>query len=310
MYRNCLYIGIILICMGICHMVYGQPCHVEITDLTQSSESSVLSSVVYKYDVSYDAQCQLNVLVNDKDFRKCNEPVVKADQNGATSHVDLTCVYLRNGYFYTPPVIFEMTDSEQHRFILAPDNREMAIHLAEYDSESEKPYVFAHWSQRTALPLTIILTLLLASILVASYFYYFKVQMRRLAEQSEQKMLPLDAFKLEMNELMESSPESVEAYQVYHDRLSQALRRFVTEKFEIDAFSLTTHQLVEKLLKLGIDSFYCSELRRLLEASDRVKFARDVPNQGANLKLLRDAGILVTSLDAWNNQEIDSQSQS
>ena len=309
MYRLSLYIGMIIICLGCCRMTYGQSCHAEISDLTQVSEASVLSPVIYKYTLKYDKACKLNVTLNDKGFRRCDEPVVQTDQNAGSSHVELTCVYLKNGYFYTPPVMFEMTDGDQRRYMIAPDNREIGIRLSEYRPESGNIYTFSRWSQRSVLPLTIILTLLLFCILIAAYFYYYKVQMRRLALQAEQELLPLDAFKLEMNGLLDNNPDTVEAYQLYHDRLSHALRRYVTQRFAIDAFSLTTCQLVEKLLKLGVKSFYCNELRRLLEASDRVKFARDVPNQGANLTLLRDAGLLVTSLDAWNCQDTQNQPQ-
>jgi hypothetical protein len=73
----------------------------------------------------------------------------------------------------------------------------------------------------------------------------------------------------------------------YHVRLTEVLRRYLGERCGFAALDLTTAELLEKLESALPGER--DELRRILEASDLVKFARVTPGPGVPESLLESA---------------------
>lgn len=295
-----------VLCLMIGTHAYAKDCHVEIKDLSELTSVSLLSPINFNYQIIYDSDCSLQVLKFEQSFRKCHEPNLQLeDIDGVQSaNIKIECIYTHYGYFYTPPVQFSVTDSDDNEVLVAPDNREIEVFAANNDSEDSLGYAWIHWLQRSSWPFTVCLVVLLVCICGLGYHFYRKKQLKEEVILQAKKSSPLNLFLEETKKLEDWMPKTIEEYQKYHDKLSQCLRIYISSRFEVDALKLTTNQLVEKISKYDVDSGYGNELRRLLGASDRVKYARDVPSQDNNLKLLRDARELVTGLEAQKTDEL------
>ena len=287
---------------------YAKDCHVNIQDLSELNSVSLLSPINFNYQITYDSDCSFEVINIDQSYRKCHEPNIQTnDKDGIKSaRIGIECIYTYYGYFYTPPIQFRVKDSDLNQVLMAPDNREIEVLAKKDESENSSKYAWIHWSQRTSWPFTFCLVFLVICCGGIGYYFYRKKRLKNQNEVILQANIsgPLNVFLEETQKLENWIPKTIEEYQQYHDKLSQCLRIYISSRFGVDALKLTTHQLIEKISNDGVDSEYGNELRRLLGASDRVKFARDVPSQNDNLKLLRDARELVSVLEKQKSLQL------
>src|SRR5262249_23225788 len=77
----------------------------------------------------------------------------------------------------------------------------------------------------------------------------------------------------------------------FHIRLTEILRRYVGERCGVEALDLTSEEVLARLA--GPLPEEVPQLRRILEVSDLVKFARFTPERGASKIALDDAVALV-----------------
>ena len=301
--RRILYLTTVL-CLVMGSRAYAKDCHVEIQDLSEHASVSLLSPINFSYQITYDSDCSFDALKLDQSYRKCHDPSIQTnDRDGVKSaRIGIECIYTRYGYFYTPPIQFRVTDSDATKVLIAPDYREIEVLAKKNASENSSGYAWIHWSQRSSWPFTVCLVILVICGGWGGYHFYHKKRLKNDLALKAKAFNPLNVFLEDTQKLESWIPKTIEEYQQYHDKLSQCLRIYISSRFGVDALNLTTNQLVEKISYDGVGSGYGNELRRLLGASDRVKFARDVPSQDDNLKMLHDARELVTALDA---REID-----
>ncbi len=94
----------------------------------------------------------------------------------------------------------------------------------------------------------------------------------------EQRVRPAHEIALEeLSRLRRTDFSDLEALRAYYFDISEVLRRYVEARFGLNATDLTTEEIVPRLGELDVSPEECSSLRAFLVDTDRVKFARHLP---------------------------------
>jgi len=76
---------------------------------------------------------------------------------------------------------------------------------------------------------------------------------------------------------------------VYQTRLTDIIRYYIEERYEVPAMESTSFEIVEYLKDKDISTGLKTKLREMLEIADLVKFAKAKPAQNIHEKLMEDA---------------------
>ena len=272
------------------------------------SSTHLLTPVLYQFDVTFHERCHIAVLPHSSEQISCNKPSVELvpnDQPGKLSNrIQVKCEYLSPGFFFRPPFSVQILDGTEHAvgsMIPAMHEIEVKPFLDESGRtrQLEDNLVLMSWNQVQVwvlILLTVISVLLLSGIAIAIWRYRRHKQLAEM-QQTIEELKPIERFSLEIEQLVNIIPVSIEEYKAYHDSLSNALRQYIRERTQIDAPSCTTFQLCKRLKKRDFSQEICEIVMRILGESDRVKFAYEAPGQGANMMLLRDAANLANLIE-------------
>ncbi len=281
-------------------------CHFKLTaSEPEVSESNILMPVVYRYKATYDESCRLNVVRIIYRSMECAKPQIELGpselMSQLTANVSVTCQFRNSGYFYLPPVEFEVMDNrdEQGRMIFYPSMNVVKIGgYKEIPDEIDlnKLLELQLWkkNQRGMWLIFFFLGVVVLFVVLAAHS---RMSRSKTLQTAEPELKPIERFLAEVSRLVDESPATMEEYKSYHDRLSGAFRVFVSERYGFPGLNCTTSQFCDHLKALNISEELCEEAHRLLGESDCIKFAQEIPSQAANLLLLRDTGYLASRLE-------------
>jgi hypothetical protein len=107
---------------------------------------------------------------------------------------------------------------------------------------------------------------------------------------------PAHEVALEALATLEASP-TLERGQIkeYHIEVSDIVRRYVEERFHVEALEMTTREVLAGLAQADVDPRFREGLRRFLDQCDLVKFAKVRPDAAASLRVLTLGRELVVS---------------
>ena len=293
--------------------LYANPkqCRVEIANVNANvKEADALTPVEYVYDVTFDERCQLRAVPVLNEVMDCKRPQVdfKPGNNSGilNAHTVVECVYRRPGFYYLPPVKFELT---------APDNTVETYHpnlhrltvpyrkdFHDTDLDIENTLVLLQWSQHLRQIWRILIAVVIG-ILGITGLYFKRQKTQNRAEKSSKERSPIDEFMTEIQALQAMSPVSMDDYKQFHDKLSQSVKTFISRRLGTDVLSCTSMQVCETLKKLGVSSELCQNAKRLLKSSACVRFAQYIPKYSDNLAIMNETVELVESLDAFAREK-------
>ena len=303
-------------------------CHIDIQQLPPDPDTThILKSVNFKYHVTYDESCHLHVIPKANSPMECDEPLINIKPaqllTQFTAEISVQCHFKRPGYFFSPPVEFEISQENiQTRQIHTPNLH--LIHIQPYISTDagtkpiEAELQLSTWKQTGGYAWLIFALLILGTLAITFGYAKYSRKKQPTIEQLPPPLSPYQIFLSEIDALLPITPETVQEYKSYHDRLSNSLRQYLTAKTNFDAMSCTTKQIDENLTSFNLPNNLKTEIIRLLKQSDIIKFTRDVPSLAANLTLLRDTCLLAENLEHWflekeklqTEQENPTQTQS
>jgi hypothetical protein len=121
---------------------------------------------------------------------------------------------------------------------------------------------------------------------VTAFILYRRWKKKRNARPAPEPELPklpahvvaMDALELIRKEKVYTKGQIKE----YHTSITDALRTYLEEGFDIQAHELTSRQIMEKLKYSGIEEADLRKLRTILFRADMVKFAKDRPDETDN----------------------------
>ena len=93
----------------------------------------------------------------------------------------------------------------------------------------------------------------------------------------------------------------------FHIEVSQILRAYVEERFDLDALEMTTREVIDGLREKGLDAAVLDDGRRFLVACDLVKFAKRRPSDAESLELIPVArGIVDATVPVRVDDPVDA----
>ena len=158
-----------------------------------------------------------------------------------------------------------------------------------------------------------ILPWLLAAVLLAFLIWYLVRVLRKLRSKEKEDAEPVNpdpahviAFR-ELERLKEEHLWEKGELKTYHSRLSDILRQYIDNRFNINAPELTTQEIMVSLARSGIreDENY-RNLRTMLTGADLIKFAKYIPEPAENEQYFLKAWSYV---EATREREAESQGE-
>ena len=131
--------------------------------------------------------------------------------------------------------------------------------------------------------LLLMAAVILLAILLAGFIFYYLKRRREgkgLLPTRQAPPRPAHEVALEaLQRLVESDLLAEGKIKLYYSELSEIIRAYIENRFEIPALEMTTYQLLDNLTRRRFDSELIEMMREFLELCDLVKFAKYGPSQ-------------------------------
>ena len=232
---------------------------------------------------------------------------VKSIENGFVERsVIYTLTSFNDTLYYLPPFVVSVDGKKIKSKNLALKVITIEVDTAHlekfYGSKGvqDNPFLWSEWS--TSFWLSVLLLLLMA----VGYYLYLRLRDNKPIIKSisfVKRILPHQRAIKEIEELRnEGRPqdENQEELKRYYTKLTDALRKYIEERYGFSAMEMTSSEIINELLKKA-DAKSLDELRHLFQTADLVKFAKYSTLINEN-----DAN-LVSAIEFINETKVENQ---
>jgi hypothetical protein len=138
----------------------------------------------------------------------------------------------------------------------------------------QNPFLWSEWS------LSFWLSVLMVVLMALGYYFYLRLRdnkpilapvriVKRLLPH-QKAMREIEALRIEHRTMNDDNQESQKEY---YTRLTDALRKYIEERYGFSAMEMTSAEIIDRLMKAP-DAKSLDELRMLFQTADLVKFAK------------------------------------
>lgn len=182
-----------------------------------------------------------------------------------------------SGNYYLPPIIFNETQKAEG-LILNVKTIELAddAELKDIKPPINAPY---GWSDIWPFLLGILLVILIYFLLKKYVFVKKKTEVKR----KPKIIIPPDVIALnELATLKDKELWQSGKLKQYHSEISEILRTYLEDRFQILALELPTYDILQSLRNKGIQSENLHTLTTILQRADLAKYAKSKPTDSEN----------------------------
>ena len=182
-----------------------------------------------------------------------------------------------SGNYYLPPIIFNETQKAEG-LILNVKTIELAddAELKDIKPPINAPY---GWSDIWPFLLGILLVILIYFLLKKYVFVKKKTEVKRKLKI----IIPPDVIALnELATLKDKELWQSGKLKQYHSEISEILRTYLEDRFQILALELPTYDILQSLRNKGIQSENLHTLTTILQRADLAKYAKSKPTDSEN----------------------------
>ena len=182
-----------------------------------------------------------------------------------------------SGNYYLPPIIFNETQKAEG-LILNVKTIELAddAELKDIKPPINAPY---GWSDIWPFLLGILLVILIYFLLKKYVFVKKKTEVKRKPEI----IIPPDVIALnELATLKDKELWQSGKLKQYHSEISEILRTYLEDRFQILALELPTYDILQSLRNKGMQSEDLHTLTTILQRADLAKYAKSKPTDSEN----------------------------
>ena len=196
------------------------------------------------------------------------------------------------GFWAIPPFIFKIDGQDHATAPLLLEVRGVELgsdpQLKDIKPIHEVPFNILHWSYANWYWIVLSIVLIAAAIL---YWRWWRARPEVPVEATvPTPTIPLhDRIIAQMRDLEKERLWQNGAHKEYHSRLTDLLRNYVEERYQVPALESTTDELIKELRVGPVDREQLTRLRNMLELSDMVKFAKFIPSPIDNEQILQNA---------------------
>ena len=208
------------------------------------------------------------------------------DNNRITLKQQYRITSFDSGLQYVPPIKFELAQEEYHKIfetkpmavmVIDPfDNVDPKKGIADIKAPLDAPFTLAE-----LLPYLPWILLALA-VIGAGIYLFFRFRNRKGTEQAVKKKKPKEPPHVialrELNRIKAEKLWQKGQVKKYHTEITDTLRQFIEDRFEINALEQTTEETLQALKNVDLnDEEAYKKLKQILELADLVKFAKFNP---------------------------------
>ena len=216
-----------------------------------------------------------------------------------------------SGYYVIPPVQFNvgpegstsMTQLETEPYLLNVFTVEVdtAQTFKPIKGPIGAPYTFAE-----ILPW---LLLTLGILLIAGFIIYFLVRREKniplFAARPKPKLPPHTVALDSLDKLTAQKVWQQGHVKIYHSRLTEIIRIYIEDSFDVRAIELTTPEILESIKQTKINGQDIELLGQMLELADLVKFAKFKPQPSENEEAMKKAYDFVKDTMKLEDTEVE-----
>ena len=208
--------------------------------------------------------------------------------------------------YYIPPMVVKVNNKDYPTQSLSLKVMTVPVDTVHADRfYGEKPIMKAPfvWSDWIGMFIFSILALALIAVLV-----YFSIRLHDNKPiikhiKVEPKLTPHQQAMKEIEEIKEEKLElKKEDPKAYYTRLTEAIRKYIKERFYFNAMEMTSQEIIDRLTEMN-DKEALSDLSVLFRTADLVKFAKHAPELNEN-----DAN-LVKAVDFINQTKAEEENK-
>lgn len=296
--------------------------------LTSAQNVSVKASVdsaryqigdYINYRIEVNAQKGINLTVpsikdslSGIELLKSDSPAVKEEDGKTITTYSFTLAKYDSGDVRIPPVAVKYTlQGDTSKKSVLTNEVKFTVSSLQVSQGSDIKDI----KDPIKIPLdwkVIALWILVALILIAAAYFAYRYYMKKKAERAgiitvikkEPHETALDSLKaLEEKKLWQSGK-----IKEYHSEITQIIRRYFEDRFNVPALESTTNELLGSLRKADGASKVIDITSDFLNNADLVKFAKFVPMNDINEEMMKEAYIIVNltlpkSVESQNPQQ-------
>ncbi len=284
------WMKVILLAFGICHL----------SPVCAVAQSVSVEATINPIEIFVGQQAQVRVTATMKEGSTAVFPVFQPNQQitpgvevlGSTDegvhgkengYIERSVVYTLTSFYdtlyYLPPFVVNVDGKESKSKSLAL--KVLTIEVDTLHPEQffgpkgvqDNPFLWEEWA--SAFWLSVLLLLLLA----VGYYLYLRLRDNKpiiKAISFVKRILPHQRAIQEIETLradLRPSDDNQESMKLYYTKLTDALRKYIEERYGFSAMEMTSTEIIEHLMKAA-DAKSLDELRHLFQTADLVKFAK------------------------------------
>lgn len=228
------------------------------------------------------------------------------DENGLYSQsLSLLITSFDSGYYVIPPypILINNDTIETDALLLEVQSVEVDTSKAIFDIKQplSEPFSIVDWLKDNWVWLTAIL---LAAIGIFFLIKYLKREKPVLTTEKPAPKIPAHVIALnQLKELQEKQLWQNGKIKVYHSEISEILRTYIEERYQVNALEETTSEIMFGLRLHQIPEELKMKLSQTLTLADLVKFAKEnpLPQENENSLVYAKAFVETTKLIEQNN---------
>jgi hypothetical protein len=238
---------------------------------------------------------------------KADAPETKQlDNNKVEISKAYTVTSFDSALYYLPPMVVKVDNKDYPTSALSLKVMTVpvdTVHADRFYGEKalmKAPFVWSDW---IGMFIFSVLALLLIAVLV-----YFSIRLHDNKPiikhiKLEPKLTPHQLAMKEIEEIKEEKLElKKEDPKAYYTRLTEAIRKYIKDRFHFNAMEMTSQEIIDQLMELK-DKEALSDLSLLFRTADLVKFAKHAPELNEN-----DAN-LVKAVDFINQTKAEEETK-
>ena len=210
---------------------------------------------------------------------------------------ELTITSFDQGFWAIPPFHFDVNGKavETTPLLLEVQTMEVDTTQAFKDIKEiyEVPFTFGDWLKNNWQWLAGGAGVL--ALLALVLFLIFRKRPMEVEEKSEPEIPYYIRFRMALDQLEERSLWQQNEVKLYHSELTDILRGYIEQRYNLNALEFTTSQLMSALSFTEMSASIREKLKNLLELADMVKFAKAHPLGEENEMAMRVAKEIMES---------------
>ncbi len=204
--------------------------------------------------------------------------------------------------YYLPPMTVKVNNQDYQTNQLALKVLTVEVDTTNYENYygpkdvQDNPFMWEEWS------LSFWLSVVMVVLLILAYYLYLRLRDNKpvIARiRIVKRLLPHQKAMKAIEEIKADKMVTAEDPKEYYTRLTDALRRYIEERYGFSAMEMTSSEIIERLMAAG-DQQSLEELSQLFQTADLVKFAKYSTLINEN-----DAN-LVSAVDFINKTKIET----